>query len=640
MSGRSLSKVAIEVMDKTPKTHPEKISTNELRDILSSNTAFSGFSEKDYNSLAKDAKRVFAPSGALLLKQGEFTETVRVLEHGRFIVRIPVRLGETLTYELGRGEVLALATSLAGEPIQGDLYALRDSTVINLPCKAFLACLAANPELIKDYSRWALDQSRKLIGQKSLPRRPQAFALLPTSNAPQIRESTVALMQAFSETAGQGHLIDSQRVQEALGCDLSKKNEFERVRPRLTAWLEDQEAEGCFLLFVCDPTETTWTRWCLHQTDRIIVAAMAEDTTVMERVDQICAGRKVAETELKVDLILIHDKNTELPCGSNAWMKLKCRRRHHQVRQGNTTDFQRAARRISDRAVGLVLGGGGARGLAHIGVLQALQEAGVPVDVIGGTSMGAVMAAAYARGWSPQKILEFASETFTDTKAVRDLDFPMISILAGRKLNRRLQSFFEEIDIADLWLPYFCISASLSDGEMMVHEQGLLWEKVRASCSLPGVFPPVRADGQVLVDGGVMNNVPMDVMESRCTGGTVIAVNVGGGGAKGLASSKHWDDTGWSQLRRRLSPTSSNENVANIFDVLLWTTTLSSKRYLQQLVESERVALYLTPPVQGFGLLGFDAYEELYRIGYEYACKQLAEWDGLSRIVPAKRNSS
>jgi predicted acylesterase/phospholipase RssA/CRP-like cAMP-binding protein len=626
-------------MDKTPKPHPKKVVATELRDILSSCKAFSGFSEKNYNALAKEAKRLFVPAGAQLLKQGEFTEMVTVIEHGRFIVCIPARSGETLTVELGRGEVLTLATSLAGEPVYGDLYALRDSTAINLPCKAFLACIAANPELIRGYSHWAIDQSRRLLGQKILPSRPQAFALLPTSNAPQIRETAVALMQAFSETAGQGHLIDSQRVQEALECDPSKENEFEQVRPQLTAWLEEQEAEGCFLLFVCDPTETVWTRWCLHQTDRIIVAAMAGDTTEIERVDQMFAGRKVAETELKVDLILIQDKNIELPCGSNAWMKLKCRRRHHQVRLGNANDFQRAARRIGDRAVGLVLGGGGARGLAHIGVLQALEEAGVPVDVIGGTSMGSAMAAAYARGWTPQKILEFASETFTDAKAVRDLDFPMISILAGRKLNSRLQSFFEEIDIADLWLPYFCISASLSEGEMMVHEQGLLWEKVRASCSLPGVFPPVRADGQLLVDGGVMNNVPMDVMENRCTGGTVIAVNVGGGGAKGLASSRHWDDTGWSQLRHRLSPISRNEHEANIFDVLLWTTTLSSKRYLQQLVESERVDLYLTPPVQGFELLGFDAYEELYRIGYDYACKQLAEWDGLSRIVPAKRNS-
>ena len=246
------------------------------------------------------------------------------------------------------------------------------------------------------------------------------------------------------------------------------------------------------------------------------------------------------------------------------------------------------------------------------------------------------MVAAYARGWSPLKILEFASEAFTDTKAVKDLDFPMISILAGRKLNRQLQSFFQKIDIADLWLPYFCISASLSKGEMMVHDQGLLWEKVRASCSLPGIFPPVWSDGQLLVDGGVMNNVPMDVMENRCNGGTIIAVNVGGGGAKGFDNSKHWTSSGWSLLRQRFSRNSQNKRIANILDVMLWSTTISSKRYLQQLVDAGRVDLYLTPPVQEFQLLGFDAYEKLYQVGYEYARKELAAWEGISKFVSSK----
>ncbi len=600
---------------------------------MSSCKVFTNFTDSNYDELAKEAKREFAPAGAQILRQGDFTETVTVIEHGRFIACIPARTGETITFELGRGEVVALATALGGEPVRGDMYALRDSTVINFPHEVILTCLATNPQIIKDYSQWAIEQVQYLIGQTSRQSRPQAFALLPTSGTLQAPETAEAFMQALQETAGPGHLIDSRRVQEVLGCDLSKENEFERVRPKLTAWLEEQEAEGHFLLFVCDPTETIWTRWCLHQTDRIIIAVMAKDTSEIQRIEQMFASRKVAETELLVDLILIQDKNIELPHGSSAWTKLKCLRRHHQVRQGNSADFKRAARRISDRAVGLVLGGGGARGLAHIGVLQALEESGIPVDVIGGTSMGSVMAAAYARGWAPSKILEFASETFSETNAVRDLDLPIISILAGRKLNRRMQAFFEEIDIADLWLPYFCISASLSEGEMVVHEEGLLWERVRASCSLPGIFPPVRVDGQLLVDGGVMNNVPIDVMDRRCTGGTVIAVNVGGGGASGLASNNYWNYTGWGHLRHRLTSKTGNEHVANIVDILLWTTTLSSKRHLQQIVASGLVDLYLTPPVQGFELLGFDALEKLYEIGYEYTRERLETWEDLPCIT-------
>jgi predicted acylesterase/phospholipase RssA len=418
-----------------------------------------------------------------------------------------------------------------------------------------------------------------------------------------------------------------------MDCDPNNMKGFDRIRHELTAWLEEQQVEGHFLLFVCDPTDSNWTRWCLRQTDRIMVAAMSDDVEVIERVDQMMADRKVAGEVVKVDLLLIHDRDVDQPTGSSRWLELNCLRRYHHVRMDNIADLQRAVRRFSERAVGLVLGGGGARGLAHIGVLQALEEACVPVDVIGGTSMGSVMAAAYARGWPPQQILKYASEIFADSRAVRDIDFPMVSILAGRKLDRALQTFFADIDIVDLWLPYFCISSSLSDGLMMVHERGTVWEKVRASCSLPGVFPPVCSEGQVLVDGGVMNNVPMDIMGDRCAGGTVIAVNVGGGGAKGFSDSDQWDATGWSLLRHRLNPAAENERIANIIDVLMWATTLSSKNYLQQLVDAGEVDLYLNPPVQDFPLLGFEAYEQLFEVGYEYARKQIAEWDGLDSVV-------
>ena len=168
---------------------------------------------------------------------------------------------------------------------------------------------------------------------------------------------------------------------------------------------------------------------------------------------------------------------------------------------------------------------------------------------------------------------------------------------------------------------------------MIIHDRGPVREKVRASCSLPGIFPPVRTDGQVLVDGGVMNNVPMDVMGNLCTGGTVIAVNVSGGGAKGLELSSQWEATGWKLLLDRLNPTYHQEQVANIFDILLWTTTLSSKRYLQQLVASGQVDLYLTPPVQDFELLDFGSYEQLYKAGYDYTRQRLDAWEGLAQVT-------
>jgi predicted acylesterase/phospholipase RssA len=247
------------------------------------------------------------------------------------------------------------------------------------------------------------------------------------------------------------------------------------------------------------------------------------------------------------------------------------------------------------------------------------------------------MAAFYARGWSPKRILEMASEVFTDSRAVMDLDFPMVSFLRGHKLDSVLQHLFGDMDISDLWLPYYCISSSLSDGQMMLHDRGPVWKSIRASCSLPGVFPPVQAEGQLLVDGGIVNNVPMDIMQNQCRGGTVVAVDVGGGGAGDLVLGDREGISGWGLLRNRINPISSNERIANIFQILVWSTTLSSKKYLQQLLAEGRVDLFLTPPVQEFQLLGFDAYEKLYEIGYEYTRKQLAEWECLQQVVAGDR---
>jgi NTE family protein/lysophospholipid hydrolase len=585
-------------MDKTPNTRQEPVSGKELREILFSYETFSGLSDSAYEALAGIAERIFVPAGEQIVSSGMLAEWAYVVEVGRLrgIIAAP---DHVITVDLGRGEFSALVTTLTQEPIIGDLFALRDSKIIRFRGSDLLQCMSAHPELIMAYSRYVMDMSKRIHGMGAQTTRPQAFALMPANEDTPIGEVTDGLFQALSDITGTGSLMDSRQLKDILGQEVTDEKEFEQARHRLIAWCETQESEGRFLLFVCDSKDTSWTRWCLQQTDRIIVVARAGATAEIGNIDRAFAGRVVAKSAVTVDLLLIYDGDPELSRGTGAWMKLKCRRRHHHVRLGNAADFKRAARRMSERAVGLVLGGGGARGLAHIGVLKALEEAGIPVDVIGGTSMGSVMAATYARGWSPERILKMAGEVFTDTRAVMDLDFPMVSMLGGHKLDKVLQSLFGDIDIADLWLPYFCISSNLSEGRMMVHDRGPLWLNVRASCSLPGIFPPVHTEGHLLVDGGIVNNVPVDIMGNQCKGG--------------------------------------NERIANIFQILMWSTTLSSKQYLQQLLESGRVDLFLTPPVQEFQLLGFDAYEKLYEIGYEYTSKQLAGWDCLQQVKAGSR---
>jgi NTE family protein/lysophospholipid hydrolase len=607
------------------------VSARELREILSSYEFFYELSEPALEALAGAAERVFVQAGQRILEDGVPAGAAFIVEHGRLRI-VARRPHQTITLEEGRGELIGMISLLAREPFDGEVFALRDSKLIRLPREDLLRCMASHPELIEGFSKVVADLYLRTHGMRAARSRPNAFALLPVAEDPDLRAAADSLLNALSEIGAPGSLVDSQRVQEALGRSPSDADAFEHGRQRVVAWCEEQETEGRFLLLVCDPQDTSWTRWCLEQTDRIVVVAKADATSEIARIDGAFAGREVAGSAVEVDLLLIQGRDAELPRGTGRWMDLACRRRHHHVRPGNEADFRRAARRMSERAVGVVLGGGGARGLAHIGVLQALEDAGIPIDAIGGTSMGSVMAALYARGWSPQRILELVREVFQDARSVMDLDFPMVALLGGRKLDRLLRSVFEEIDIADLWLPYYCISSSLTEASMVVHDRGPVWRCVRASSSLPGIFPPVSAEGQLLVDGGVVNNVPMDIMGDRCEGGTVIGIDVGGGGARNLELEDRGGASGWGLLRNRLNPISRKEQIANIFQILMWATTLSSKQYLQQLVATGHVDLFLAPPVQEFQLLGFDAYEKLYQVGYEYTQKQLAEWDGLEKV--------
>ncbi|RYF91078.1 MAG: cyclic nucleotide-binding protein, partial [Caulobacteraceae bacterium] len=185
----------------------------------------------------------------------------------------------------------------------------------------------------------------------------------------------------------------------------------------------------------------------------------------------------------------------------------------------------RMARLLTGRSVGLVLSGGGARAYAHIGALRALRQAGVPIDFVGGASMGAIICASVAMDWAEAELEGRIRKAFVDTSPLDDIAFPLIALTHGRKVNQRLAEHFGDVEIPDLWLPFFCISSNLTRGSYELHTRGILREALRASIALPGVMPPSTLAGEVLVDGAVMKNFPADIMRS-VQRGPVVGVDV------------------------------------------------------------------------------------------------------------------
>ena len=188
------------------------------------------------------------------------------------------------------------------------------------------------------------------------------------------------------------------------------------------------------------------------------------------------------------------------------------------VRQHEVGDVRRLTRAITGLSVGLVLSGGGARAYAHIGAVRALHAAGVPIDYLGGVSMGAIIAAAEAMGWSDEELDWRIRKAFVDTSPLQDAAIPLIAMTHGLMVSARLYEHFADKLAEDLWLPFFCISSNLTSGSYQLHRRGVLRDALRASIAIPGLLPPVTQGDNVLVDGAVMKNFPTDVMRAMHLG--------------------------------------------------------------------------------------------------------------------------
>lgn len=497
---------------------------------------------------------------------------------------------ERLVSESYRGDSIGMFGLLPHMDVPADVFAIRDSTLLRLTRARFMAL---NRD--RDFAQAAADLATMALG----------------SVRPVERESR------FS-------------VDQALGDGASSVSPSDAGNERVLKFLQDLEARTDVVIYECDTTAAPWSERCLRQADRVLAILRAGRPEHAEEIRAWLEPMLSRHHVPQIDLALVHDEQAEVPGGSPAdWGWLPQSAHVHHVRMDNRADYERLARTLLRSGVAVVLSGGGARGIAHVGVLKALEEARVPIDAIAGTSMGAIMAAGYARGWSADTLFGHVRELFRHRMALYDPRLPLHALLAGRKLERVLRLYFEGLDIWNLWLPFFCISTNLSRAEPRVHERGDLWRAVAASCSIPGIFPPRREGNDQLVDGGIMNNMPVDVMADRF-GGTIIASDVSGETdvtGDGESPSPPARDARWRELLGRLRPRRAQaDRGPGIFEILTQSTMVGGRHTLLLSMATGRVSLHLRLPVRRFGMLDWAACDELHAAGYDFARQQLAAW--------------
>jgi NTE family protein len=258
--------------------------------------------------------------------------------------------------------------------------------------------------------------------------------------------------------------------------------------------------------------------------------------------------------------------------------------------------------------VGLVLSGGGARGFAHLGVVRALREARVPIDFLGGASIGAIIAAGVAMGWGEEELRLRYRRSFVDSNPVNDYTFPLVALTRGRKVARLLEREYGDVLIEDLRTPFFCLSADLNAARAVEHREGTVWRALRAAVAIPGMIPPVFRGDDILVDGAAINNLPIDIMHARAPG-LVIGCDV---------SAELFSRSG-----RRI----------NIFQILMRAGMVNSVSGAA--AQRSLADVLLKPPLAGIDLLEWRAFDRAIEAGYQYARGALAELPELPRLAPA-----
>ncbi|MGB9344790.1 MAG: patatin-like phospholipase family protein, partial [Ilumatobacteraceae bacterium] len=269
----------------------------------------------------------------------------------------------------------------------------------------------------------------------------------------------------------------------------------------------------------------------------------------------------------------------------------------------------------------LVLSGGGARGFAHLGVLRALREQGIPVDEVAGCSMGTVVAAAIALGLDGDELMERAEQQF---HRLLDYTLPIVSLVKGARITRNIDETFGTWDIEDLWLPFYCVSTNLTKSRLEVHRRGSTALAIRASVAIPGVLPPVPYQGDLLVDGGVLNNLPFEVMRDNSTIETIVAVDVAPDQGPRARSDYGMSVSGFQALGASLRRTKSH--YPSVTSVLLRSMLTGAVRNQKASMQDGSVDLLLTLHLPGVGLLEFDRSQEVADAGYEASKATIDHW--------------
>ncbi|MGM9452045.1 patatin-like phospholipase family protein [Legionella bozemanae] len=603
--------------------------TKEIFEFIKQHEPFSCMSDACLSKLSRVLEIESRAGDSLLIKKGENMNDLYILIKGRLYYQITDIEGNvTFQGELHEGSIIGEMALLSDLPRSANVYTLRDSIILKLSKKYFLKLCRTFPELLNKITQFTIQRlTNSLQGIHSASTRDKSIALIPIRPIQDLEFQLQEMIFRFSYgekilLLNSGYLEKRKNLLDANG---NMSNEG-------ILWINQLEKEYTYIFYLADETITSWTKFCVRQADSLAFLALAEehDPDLSEVESYILT---MQSNFIKRNVLVLLHQTANPPKNTQNWLEKRSVNSHFHVRSNTEEGISRMMRIFTDNTISLVLSGGGARGLAHIGVYRLLEERGIPVDYIAGTSMGAMLAAVFAMGYSSSDVLKYV-EAYLIKGSKIDFTFPYIAIATGRRATDSLIELYgEKSQIEDLWLNYFCVSTDLISKNLYVHDRGLLWESIRSSISLPFIYPPVSFNDKLLIDGGILNNIPTNVMRQYSHSSKIIASNINNNNAFKL-SPIPYSLSGWKLLYNKFMGKESILPI-NLGELVLRLLTISSHQNTSKMMAMADYGITLK--TDQYGILDFKKYKEIAETGYEQAKAQFTA-QNLAELLKIKNN--
>ncbi|KAL0066550.1 phosphatidylcholine and lysophosphatidylcholine phospholipase [Marasmius tenuissimus] len=623
-------------------------------------------------------------AGQVLWRPNDASDSFYIVINGRLRIITDNKDddGVNIVGEYGQGDTVGELDVITSSPRRNTAHAIRDTELIRMPQTLFNAISARNPETTAQLLRMIASRVRdevdaashaksrnKMLSEQGYNNNLKTIAILPVNRNVPVEAFAKKLQAALEGIGASTAFLTQGSMSRHLG-----RHAFTRMgKLKAAGWLADQEQRYRTVLYVVDSAvNSNWTQTCIRQADCVMVVGIGDEPSLGEYERLLLSMKTTARKEL----ILLHPDRSVVPGSTREWLKnrpwihqhihvelpglsvpiskftmpkdpdpmsklknLKNKVQHEiQKYRGGThdprpqrlphvNDFSRLARRICGKSIGLVLGGGGARGIAHLGLIRALEESGIPIDHIGGTSIGSFIGGLYAREGdilsSSGRAKHFSGRMGNIWRILSDVTYPIVAYTTGHEFNRSIYKAFYDLHIEDMWLPFYCNTTNINTSRMEIHDTGYAWRFIRGSMTLVGLLPPLCHNGSMLVDGGYVDNLPVSTMFSMGAS-AVFACDVG---SIDDNSPRNFGDSvsGWWLFINRWNPFSNARFVPAITEIQSRLAYVSSVKTLED-AKATPGCLYIQMPVQDYGTLQFNKFEEIQKLGYDAAIKILDKW--------------